>query len=72
MHYHQCGGGRASQRVLFCTPDVHQQGNLPKRDVRAKAAEDFDGVPFLYVWIIYDGMPVSLDIPVLNSYDSFL
>ena len=58
--------------IIFETLDVHHQGNLPYRDVWTKAAEDFDGVPFLDVCIIYDGMPDNLDIPRLNSYDSFL
>ena len=33
---------------------------------------DFEGVAFLEVWIIYDGMPDILDPGMLNSYDSYL
>ncbi len=58
--------------IILQTLDTHHQGRLPYRDVWTKATEDFDGVAFIDVWIIYDGMPDSLDIGMLNSYGSFL
>ena len=59
--------------IILETLDIHHQGSLPYRDVWTKpAAEDFEGVAFLEVWIIYDGEPGSLNVPMLNSYDSYL
>ena len=58
--------------IILKTLDIHHKGQLPYRDVWTKPTEDFDGVPFLKVWVIYDGMPGSLDAGMLNSYDSFL
>ena len=59
--------------IILKTLDTHHQGSLPYRDVWTKAAaEDFEGVAFLEVWIIYDGMPDILDPGMLNSYGSFL
>ncbi len=59
--------------IILETLDTYHQGNLPYRDVWTKApAEDFEGVAFVDVWIIYDGKPGSLDPGMLNSYDSFL
>lgn len=58
--------------IILATLDDHHQGNLPYREVWTKPTEDFDGVPYLDVWIIYDGLPDSLDIARLNSYGSYL
>ena len=59
--------------IILKTLDAHHQGSLPYREVWTKAAtEDFEGVAFLDVWIIYDGMPDILDASMLNSYDSYL
>ena len=59
--------------IILKTLDAHHKGQLPYRDVWTKpAVEDFEGLAFLDVWIIYDGKPGSLDPGMLNSYDSFL
>ena len=58
--------------IILDSLNVHHRGRLPYRQVWTKADEDFDGVPFLRVWVIYDGEPSSLDIPLLNSYDAYL
>ena len=59
--------------IILKTLDTHHKGNLPYREVWTKApAEDFEGVAFVDVWIIYDGERSNLDIGMLNSYDSFL
>lgn len=58
--------------IILQTLDTHHQGRLPYRQVWTKPGEDFEGVSFLDVWIIYDGMPDSLDIPMLISYGSYL
>ena len=58
--------------IILQTLDTHHKGRLPYREVWTKPTEDFDGVPFLKVWVIYDGKPDILDAGMLNSYDSFL
>ncbi len=58
--------------IILETLDGHHQGRLPYRQVWTKATEDFDGVPFLKVWVIYDGVPGDLNIARLNSYGSYL
>ena len=58
--------------IILDTLDEHHQGRLPYLAVWTKPAEDFDGVPFLDVWIIYDGLPDILDAGRLNSYGSYL
>ena len=58
--------------IILDTLDGHHQGRLPYRQVWTKATEDFDGVPLLDVWVIYDGKPDILDIGRLNSYGSYL
>ena len=57
--------------VINCIEE-HHNGNLPYRQVWTKAAEDFDGAPFLSVWVIYDGEPGSIDIPKITSFPSYL
>ena len=59
--------------IILKTLDTHHKGNLPYREVWTKApAEDFDGVDFLDVWVIYDGKPHIVDAGLGNSYSSFL
>ena len=58
--------------IILETLDDHHQGRLPYREVWTKPDEDFDGVPFLDVWVIYDGLPDILDIDRLNSYGRYL
>ena len=58
--------------IILQTLDAHHQGRLPYRQVWTKPAEDFEGVSFLDVWVIYDGLPDSLDIGMINSYGSYL
>lgn len=61
-----------AKSIILATLDDHHQGNLPYLEVWTKPTEDFDGVPFLKVWVIYDGLPNILDIGRLNSYDPYL
>ena len=63
---------KQAKDIVLKTLDIHYQDSLPYRDVWTKASEDFDGVAFVDVWIIYEGERSILDIPMLNSYDSFL
>ena len=58
--------------IIRETLDTHHEGRLPYRQVWTKPEEDFDGVPYLRVWVIYDGLPSSLNIERLNSYDLYL
>ena len=62
---------QAKDIILDCLDDYHQ-GHLPFREVWTKAHEDFDGVPFLKVWVLYDGEPSDLDVGRLNSFDPYL
>ena len=62
---------QAKDIIIDCL-NVHHQGALPFREVWTKAAEDFDGVAFLNVWVLYDGKPSDLDIRKLNSFDPYL
>ena len=61
-----------AREIVLGTLDEHHQGNFPWRQVWTKPDEDFDGVPFVDVWVIYEGDPSILDIPRLNSYDARL
>ena len=59
--------------IILNTLDAYHKGNLPYKEVWTKAAEeDFEGVAYVDVWIIYEGERTDLDIRMLNSYDSFL
>ena len=59
--------------IILNTLDTYHKGNLPYKEVWTKAAEeDFEGVAFVDVWIIYEGERSNLDIRMLNSYDGFL
>ena len=62
---------QAKDIIIDCL-NVHHQGALPFREVWTKAAEDFDGVAFLKVWILYEGKSSDLDIDRLNSFDPYL
>ena len=57
-----------AREIILGSLDDHHQGNLPWRQVWTKPTEDFDGVPFVKVWVIYEGDPSVLDIPRINSY----
>ena len=61
-----------AKEIILETLDIYHGGSLPYRQVWTRPAEDFDGVPFLDVWIIYAGDPSVLNIRMLNSYDSYL
>ena len=61
-----------AREIILETLDSHHSGNLPYRQVWTRPAEDFDGVPFLDVWVSYDGDPSILNIGMLNSYDVHL
>ena len=47
---------QARDIILDCL-NVHHQNRIPFREVWAKPTLDFDNVPFLNVWVIYDGEP---------------
>ena len=63
---------KEAKGIVLETLDVHNQGRLPFRQVWTKPSEDFDGVPFVDVMVVYDGEPGDLDIPMLNSYGPYL
>ena len=58
--------------IVLETLDVHNQQSVRFLEVLTKPSEDFDGVPFVDVMVVYDGEPSDLDIPMLNSYDLYL
>ncbi len=59
--------------IILNTLDTYHQGNLPYKEVWTKAPEeDFEGLAFVDVWIIYEGDRSVLDIGMLNSYGSYL
>ena len=62
---------RAQGIILECL-NIHHQRRVPFRQVWVKPGQDFDDVPFLDIWVIYDGEPRSLDISLLNSFDTYL
>ena len=62
-----------AKEIILKTLDIHHKGSLPYREVWTKAAaEDFEGLAYLYVWIIYDGKPDILDTGINISYGSYL
>ena len=59
--------------IILNTLDTFHQGKLPYRDVWTQAAkEDFEGMAFVDIWIIYECEYSDLDIGMINSYGSFL
>ena len=58
--------------IVLATLDDHNQQSVPFLEVLTKPSEDFDGVAFVDVMVVYDGEPSDLDAGILNSYDSFL
>ena len=63
---------RQVQEIILACLNQYHQHTVPFQQVWAKATRDLDDVPFLNVWAIYDGEPQSLDIPKLNSFDTYL
>ena len=61
-----------AREIILGSLDDHHQGNLPWRQVWTKPEEDFDGVPFVEVWVIYEGDPSILDIAAINAYSGDL
>ena len=61
-----------AQGIILECLNIHHQHRVPFRQVWTRAGQDFDDVPFLDVWVIYDGEPRSLDISLLNSFDVYL
>lgn len=61
-----------AQGIILECLNIHHQGRVSFRQVWTKPGQDFDDVPFLDVWVIYDGEPRSLDIRLLNSFDVYL
>lgn len=57
--------------ILDCL-NVHHENRVPFREVWTKPYYDFDGVPFVMAWVIYDGKPQILDISLLNSFDDYV
>ena len=62
---------QAKSIILDCL-HVHHQHRISFRQVWTKPTHDFDDVPFLEVWVIYDGEPSNLDTALLNSFDTYL
>ena len=46
-----------AKEIIIETLDAYYKDDLPYHDVWVKPIEDFDGVDFLKVWVIYDGPP---------------
>ncbi len=61
-----------AKEIILETLDTHHKGNLPYRDIWTKPVEDFEGLAYVYVWIIYDGKPDILDTRMNLSYGSYL
>ena len=61
-----------AQGIILDCLNIHHQHLVPFRKVWIKATQDFDDVPFLDIWVIYDGKPSSLDTGLLNSFDTYL
>ena len=61
-----------AQGIILECLNTHHQHRVPFRQVWTKGTQDFDDVSFLYVWVIYEGEPRSLDIGLLNSFDTYL
>ena len=47
--------------------NIHHQRRVPFLHVWTKPTRDFDDVPFLDVWVIYDGEPRILDTALRNA-----
>ena len=62
---------QANAITLECLNN-HHQNSIPFQQVWTREAYDFHDVPFLDVWVIYDGEPDDLDIARLNSFDTYL
>ena len=58
--------------IILASLNLHHQHRVPFLGVWTKPTQDFDDVPFLDVWVIYDGEPRSLDTALLNSFDTYL
>ncbi len=61
-----------AQGIILECLNIHHQHRVPFRKVWTKADQDFEEVPFLDVWVIYDGERSSLDTAKLNSFDTYL
>lgn len=46
--------------IILESLNIHHQHRGPFLHVWTKPARDFDDVPFLDVWVIYDGEPRSI------------
>lgn len=58
--------------IILASLNIHHQHRVPFLGVWTKPTQDFDDVPSLDVWVIYDGEPRSLDTALLNSFDTYL
>ena len=58
--------------IILDSLNIHHRHRVPFLNVWTKPARDFDDVPFLDVWVIYDGEPRILDTTLLNSFDTYL
>ena len=61
-----------AKSIIRETLDVHNRQSVPFVQIWTKPREDFDGVAFLKVWLVYEGKHSDLDVGVLNSYDRHL
>ena len=61
-----------AQRIILECLDKHDQHREPFQQVWTEPAHDFDDVPVLDVWVIYDGEPRSLDTALHNTFHTYL
>lgn len=61
-----------AKHIILETMDTYYQGNFPYREIWTKPVEDFEGLAYIKVWVIYDGKPNILDPGLNNSYGSYL
>ena len=57
--------------ILDCLKQHHPHG-VSFQKAWAKGTHDLDDMPFLDVWVIFEGEATNLDIALLNSFDTYL
>ena len=61
-----------AQSIILDSLKRHHPHGVSFQKAWAKGTHDFDDVPFLDVWVIFEGEPTDLDIALLNSFDTYL
>ena len=61
-----------AKEIVLDTLDEHNPQNVRFSQVWTNPSEDFDGVPFVDVVLVYDGEPSDIDARIANSYDGYL